>query len=278
VATDDDDPHAATPADDADAPVAADAPAVADTLTAGDAARGGLDNLRARDAVTASPDQLASQLSATELEQLSRWFGLPSFTQLAEDGPPPDSAPAVADVSAFDDIFASIPGFYIAPEEIKRTLEARQRAHAAVEPAMIAHLERHLGAGDALLRFHPDLELHIAPERFERRFVTRAAVDVTEVPMPEWMADALSHNVPQALLRDLHRPEYERQVDEGDPFTEPEPPFDPLGDVRAAVATRYHFASVEHGLPVARDGLAELAEVKASRWSEIKTPNRRVTE
>jgi hypothetical protein len=274
VATDDD-PHADRPADDADAAAPTEVtPPVSDVADVG-----GLANLRARDVVTRSADQLASQLSATEIEQLSRWFGLPSFTQVAEDGPPPGEP--VDQVAAFDDIFSSIPGFYIPPEEIKRTLEARQRAFAAVEPAMIEHLERHLGAGDALRRFRPDLPLRIAPERFEIRVVTMVAAEVTEASPPPWMADTLSENVPQALLRDLHRPIYEREVDQGDPFAsiDPgEPPFDPLGDVRAAVATRYRFAPVEYGLPIAREGLAELAEVKASRWSEIKTPNRRVTE
>jgi hypothetical protein len=188
--------------------------------------------------MTRRPEELAAELSPTEVEQLSRWFGLPSFTQLAEDGAAVpgdgDSGDAIAD---FDGIFANIPGFYIAPEEIKKTQEAR-----------------------------------------ERRFVTNAAVDVTEVAPPEWLADALGQNVPQALLRDLHRPVYERPIDEGDPFAEPEPPFDPLRDVRAVVATRYHFTTVQHGLPVAREGLDELAAIKASRWSEIKTHNRRVAD
>jgi hypothetical protein len=269
VAIDDDPPSSS------DADAAAPGAEAADAPGADSADAGGLANLRARDAITQSPDQLASHLSATEIEQLSRWFGLPSFTEIAEDGTPPEAEDGVA---AFDGIFASIPGFYIPPEEIKKTLEARQRAAAAVEPAMIAHLERHLGTGDALRIFRPDLELRIAPERFERRFVTHVASDVTEVPTPPWMAETLGENVPQALLRDLHRPIYEREVDQGDPFATIDPPFDPLADVKAAVATRYRFAPVEHGLPVAREGLAELVEVKASRWSEIKTPNRRVTE
>jgi hypothetical protein len=266
VATDDDRP-----------PDAAPAPAPAETDADAETASGGLANLRARDVMNRRPEELAAELSPTEVDQLSRWFGLPSFTQLAEDGAPGDgdSGDAVAD---FDGIFANIPGFYIAPEDIKKTQEARQRALAAVEPAMLDHLERHLGTGDALRIVRPSLEVRVAPERFERRFVTNAAVDVTEVPPPEWLAEALRQNVPQALLRDLHRPVYERPIDEGDPFAEPEAPFDPLRDVRAVVATRYHFTAVQHGLPVAREGLDELAAIKASRWSEIKTNNRRVAD
>jgi hypothetical protein len=266
---------------DDDPPEAAPDPAPAETDAGADAetASGGLANLRARDVMTRRPEELAAELSPTEVEQLSRWFGLPSFTQLAEDGAAVpgdgDSGDAIAD---FDGIFANIPGFYIAPEEIKKTQEARQRALAAVEPAMLDRLERHLGTGDALRVFRPSLEVRVEPERFERRFVTNAAVDVTEVAPPEWLADALGQNVPQALLRDLHRPVYERPIDEGDPFAEPEPPFDPLRDVRAVVATRYHFTTVQHGLPVAREGLDELAAIKASRWSEIRTHNRRIAD
>lgn len=259
--------------DDDPPPDAAPDPAPADA----DATGGGLANLRARDVVTRSPQELAAELSATEVEQLSRWFGLPSFTQLAEDGAP---APAEGDdaIADFDSIFANVPGFYISPEDIKKTQEARQRALAAVEPALLDHLERHLGNADALRVFRPSLEVRVTPERFERRFVTNAAVDVSDAPTPDWLAEALRQNVPQALLRDLHRPVYERQVDEGDPFAQPEAPFDPLGDVRAVVATRYRFTTVDHGLPVAREGLDELAAIKASRWSEIRTHNRRVAD
>lgn len=235
---------------------------------------GRLAELRGGDLLKKRPDELAAELSPEEVAQLAAWFDLPSFAELAESAPSADPA------AAFDEIFSSIPGFYIPPEEIARVQKARAQALAAVDPSLVDYLERHLTTGDRLQRFRATLEVTLTPDRLVRPFRPTASAEVAEASPPGWVADDLQHQVPQALLRDLHRPEIQIGAGEpGEPIEPGEPPFDPLGEVKAIVAARYRFdAYVPPALETAAEGLAELAAIKASPWSEIRTSRRRVTE
>lgn len=142
------------------------------------------------------PQAHSEALDPATLAELQRWFGLPS----AMDLPPPEPA----------------------PEEVSR----REQALAAVEPRFLEYLQRHeqrlpLMMEPPHLDVHADEALTTVPERFA---VASKLGEPREVELSYLLYDDLKERVPQALLRDLHRPEqyfgkyYELvQVSEGIP-------------------------------------------------------------
>lgn len=131
-------------------------------------------------------DEVVDEATKRELE---RWFGMAS----ADHDPPPDEP---------------------APEDPDRVAvrERRAAAVACVDPALLEAVHaRHVDVSDTMLYFHPDLEVHVDPEvaLFDRAMLERFH-DVAaprEIERPEDLEDELRDRAPQALLRDLHRPE-----------------------------------------------------------------------
>src|SRR5882724_9137742 len=86
-------------------------------------------------------------IDAATRAELEKWFGLPSYEQLAESGrhgglsaPPPAEDPGVTAVR-----------------------ERREKAIAAVDPAMLEAHRRRIEPPEDLIKFRPSLEVHVDP-------------------------------------------------------------------------------------------------------------------
>jgi hypothetical protein len=131
------------------------------------------------------------ELDPETVAQLAAWFGVPVDTPAAparrSDAPPSKL-----------------------PSKREEALLRRQQALDAVDPAFLAALERKWTQGDALLRVNRPVRAQVrSPSRFDLdEWNLRASDEVRETERPEDVVDALKEDpTPQAVLRDLHRPE-----------------------------------------------------------------------
>jgi hypothetical protein len=200
-------------------------------------------------------------LDAGTRAQLERWFGLPSFEQLADEG----KAPA-------------------APEEDPELVEARKRrdaAIAAVDPVLVEAHRGRVEPARPVSRFEAVIDVRVDPDMalFDLTMGTRPLADPREYELPMDLQKNLKDCTPQALLRDLHRAElaFEKKLDYVDPLAELR--VDGLGIVAAAMATSW--AAPLPGRSAFSEARAILIESRALRrqpWTEIKMPSRGVTE
>lgn len=213
-----------------------------------------------------SLDQPLEELvdAATKAE-LEKWFGLPSFDQV-EAGEAPGSTE---------------------DPDIVEVRERRQRAIAAVDPALLEAHRRRIEPPDDLLTFREAITLRLDPTMpmidlamIDNRM---AVAEPREVERPQDIEDHLAESTPQALLRDLHRPdlEFEKTFEMVDPGEGDR--IDAVAEVRAAIRTSWKLPPFE-GTPAdtVRTVLAELRAELGLPWIDIPKratlPNRRVTE
>jgi len=208
---------------------------------------------------------VVDELTAKELE---RWFGLPSFADVAEaaaKAPAPTEDPEIAAVR-----------------------ERRKQATAAVEPALLDAIHaRTLVASDTMVRFEANIDVHVDAgiarldlDMIDRR-MTIAEPRQFERPMD--IEDELRDNTPQALLRDLHRAEidFEKTFEVVDMAAEQA--LDPVAAVEEAMRTNWKLPPL--GEPPTREVEKMIAEARGeirAPWTQIPTrvelPNRRVSE
>jgi hypothetical protein len=196
---------------------------------------------------------------------LERWFALPSFEQVADSGAatgPPDEDPEIAAVR-----------------------ERREKAIAAVDPQLLAaHIARMTACEDMAV-FAYTLETRVDPDMamVDRVLIDRqiAIADPREIELPPEMEDDLRECAPQAILRDLHRPEvdFEKTFEIVDVAAEQR--LDIVAEVSAAMATSWRLPELPPSPFV--EGRALLAELRAERrqpWPKLlataNLPNRRV--
>jgi hypothetical protein len=135
----------------------------------------------------ASLDDVVDAATQRELE---KWFKLPSFTEVAED----KGSAAVED------------------PEIAEVRERRAKACAAVDPVLLEAIRiRTEVTPETLLRHEYHLDIHVDPDiaLFDVAMAERGhqIAEPREVEISEELRDDLKECTPQALLRDLHRPE-----------------------------------------------------------------------
>lgn len=189
---------------------------------------------------------------ATEAD-LARWFGLPSYTQVAEE-----AAKAPAGPTAGMD------------PEVAALIERRQKACAAVDPALLRDIiARHDVKPEDVFVFDTSIEVKV-DEKFgvvDEVLVERAGAiaDPREVELPEALLDALKECTPQALLRDLHRVEkdFDKQFEYVDALEESR--VDANKEARTMMSTRHFMPKHE-----------EPAFYAARRvWQSIRSERRR---
>lgn len=202
-------------------------------------------------------------LDSAARADLERWFGLPSFEALAEQGgevqPPPEDA------------------------EFAARRKRQEEAIAAVDPALVEAHRRRTDAMADVVKPLPPLVLRVNPgiARFDAAMLEqrREVAEPREVEPPGDLQDALAERTPQALLRDLHRPEFD--------FYKAFERVDMMADYRIDVAAAIDEAmATSTKLPPAeatpfQDSHALLLELRAERrrpWIDIEMPLRRVTE
>jgi len=208
---------------------------------------------------------LEELVDAATKAELEKWFGLPSFDQV-EAGEAPGSTE---------------------DPDIIEVRERRQRAIAAVDPALLEAHRRRIEPPDDLLKFREAITLRLdqtMPMIDLAMIDNRMSVaEPREVERPQDIEDHLAESTPQALLRDLHRPdlEFEKTFEMVDPAEEDR--IDAVAEVRTAIRTSWKLPPLEDtpGHAV-RAVIAELRAELRSPWIDIPKratlPNRRVTE
>lgn len=211
----------------------------------------------------APPEQKVKQLlDAATFAELERWFGLPSFQEVAEKGEPPPADP-----------------------ELEAARERRAKALAAIDPALVEAHRRRVESGDSLIRFQAAIDLRIDPSvlRIDLDHVERkqAIAEPREVEIPEALRDDLADCTPQAILRDLHRPElyFDKLFEVVDMAAEQR--LDIVAAVDDAMRTSWKLPPFERSL--AAEARELVAELRADRMRDIAhflphLPHRRVTE
>ena len=201
----------------------------------------------------ASLDDVVDAAARAELE---KWFGLPSFTELAEKGE------------------------VIEDPHVARIREQRALAIAAVDPAMLEAHRRRVEV--ELLPARPEVAVKVKPtlalidlERIEAMHVAIAEPRV--IDLPPQLEDDLKECTPQALLRDLHRPEttFDFMFEVVDVAAQAR--FDLPAEVKWAMTTSWKLPPA--GIPPWTEALVEIGEARRLRRiapTEIRMPNRRV--
>lgn len=204
-------------------------------------------------------------LGAGDLASLERWFGLPSFEQLAER--------EQAGEAELD------------PEMVE-VRKKREAAMAAVDPALLARILFRVEENpETLLGFDTTIEVHVKEDvgLFDSTMVDKgfSIAEPREVEISEELRDDLKECTPQALLRDLHRPEtfFDKMFEIVDAAAEQR--VDIVAEVAAAMKTRWALPPLE--VAPWNESVREIREARADRyrsWAHVLAglPNRRVSE
>jgi hypothetical protein len=206
---------------------------------------------------------LADVIDAATQRELERWFGLPSFQQLDEQQPVDD--PGVVAVR-----------------------ERRAKVAALVDPALLERIRvRTQDKPESLLAFAPTIDLRVDPDfgRLDRSMIERASsnAEPRELQRPDDLEDELKECAPQALLRDLHRPEidFDKTFEVIDMAADQR--TDIAVEVRSVLATSWKLPP--QGLTSSMQARELLAELRAERrqswptlWKSMTLANRRIEE
>jgi hypothetical protein len=196
-------------------------------------------------------------LDAGTRADLERWFGLPSFEQLADQGKVIEAAPE--------------------DPEMVAAQKRRDDALASVDPVLVDEIHRRAEAPD-LIKPRPDIQFVIDPSiaRLDLSMIERqySHLEPREVEIPPQLEDDLRNCTPQALLRDLHRPEttFDKVFEVVDMSAEQR--LDGATAVAEVMAMRHH---IEIGPSPFRAAYALILEVREQRrqpWTEIVLRNR----
>jgi hypothetical protein len=130
---------------------------------------------------------LSDVVDAATQAELQRWFQLPSFETIGEP-PAPAEDPEVAEIR-----------------------ERRAKACAAVDPALLDLIGARRDKTETLIKnaFHVDIHIDPSIAQFDQAMADRQAQigEPREIEISDELKDDLRDCTPQALLRDLHRPE-----------------------------------------------------------------------
>jgi hypothetical protein len=207
--------------------------------------------------------EVVGEATAAELE---RWFGLPTYQQVAE-----------GEVKLEQE-----------DPDMVAVRDRRLKALEAVDPAWIeAHRLRTDGPADDLLKFKATITLRVKEDVSVINIAMIEAklqiAEARDIERPEDIAEQMEECAPQALLRDLHRPElfFEKTFEMIDMAAEQK--LDAVAEVNAAMATNWKLPAF--GIRPGVEALQLMDDVKAelrSPWRQIPTrvnlPNRRVQE
>lgn len=214
-----------------------------------------LSDLRAGDVVKArTSDELRDGLDPATAAQLASWFGLPSFTELEER-----AATAAVEENPDD----------------KHWREVHATIAAAVEPAMIERVHSKLAIGDRLL-----LLRDMPPLRIERPILLhddRFGDHLTQASEPRvlepWnLIDDMKECAPQALLRDLYRPEDDfcAPAEGRERLEEPQP--DRAAEVREIMKLRFPMPSWIKPVAEYLEAVAEMRHWMNQSWAVLPIP------
>jgi hypothetical protein len=206
---------------------------------------------------------LDSVVDAATQAELAKWFALPSVEVARERG-----------MELPDD------------PELVAYREARARALAAVDPYILETVYRRVDdATEAMFMFNAIIDIRIKTEMgcFDYAGVERQAfaIEPREREIDEDLRDEMKEVAPQALLRDLHRPEsdFDKQFEMVDPTENLR--YDIVAAVDEAMRTSWRLPPLPDVTPLEEERRL-LAGDRALRrrkwWTEVRMPNRKVSE
>jgi hypothetical protein len=206
---------------------------------------------------------LEDVVDAATAAELERWFGLPSFQEVAEGAKPAASG----------------------DPDLLAVRERRDKAIAAVDPAFLSWCLGRTAGNQDLIKFRSTITLRIDPSvaMFDHVLDDRDFTmgEPREREVPEDIQDDLKDSAEQALLRDLHRPvlEFEKMFEVIDMSQR----MDVVADVAEAMATPLRLPPLGRSpYHEAADVLAELRSDRERPWPSMfaakPLPNRRVDE
>ncbi len=219
------------------------------------------DDNRTEPQVDQKVKELIDRATRAELE---RWFGLPSYEALADQGVRAEP-PAEKD-----------------PERAERR-KRQDAALAAVDPALVEAHRRRTDEMASILKPPPEVTLHVDPgiAQLDTVMIERQGLiaEPREIERPPDVVDALTERTPQALLRDLHRPElyFDKAFQRVDVIADYR--VDVAADIDEIMATSSRLPPPEP--PPFEESYTLLQELRAERrqpWINIEMPRRRVTE
>ena len=196
--------------------------------------------------------KVKDMIDAATRAELERWFGLPSFQQLA-DQPQPEPEGALADPA------------------VQRVAKQREAALAEIDPALVAAIyARTDDHHDRIIQFKPSIDIHVNEDIgvIDAALIEKVAAEPREYELGDELRDAMSECTPQALLRDLHRPEldFEKQFEIVDAAAEQR--IDVVAEVKSAMATSWKLPPLEASPLLASTGdLAEVRRIRAQPWT-----------
>lgn len=208
------------------------------------------------------PDQKVKDLlDAATRAELERWFGMPSFERLADQGAAPAPPPKI-------------------DEETLAVRKRKADALAAVDPDIVEWHRRRTTPPPDLVKFKPIIDVHVDPDltMFDYAMLERqhTVSEPIEREIPEELRDDMRDRTPQALLRDLHRAElyFEKQFEVHDYAAEGR--VDASAVAAEMIKTRWAL----HVPPrtAVQEASALVDSLRATRrepWAEIKMRNRR---
>jgi hypothetical protein len=204
-------------------------------------------------------DVLEGELDPATRADLERWFGLPSFDELRAAGIKTEEEDA----------------------QYAEVRERQARALAAVDPTLLDEIVKRTAPRDNMIIFVPTLELNVDPSiaRLDLRMAESSIAEPREVEISEALRDDLHDCTPQAILRDLHRPEidFEKTFEVVDMAADQT--LDIVAEVRSAMRTNWALPPLG-GSPMteARAVLAQLYRDRSEPWGKLlaeqRLPNR----
>jgi hypothetical protein len=207
-------------------------------------------------------------IDAATRAELERWFTLPSFDQQQEQAQ--EQAQEVKPAAAAKEA------------ERLAILKRYADAIAAVDPAMLEAHHRRTASLAEVSKFKPLIDVRVDPSivMIDLALIERqhSVAEPRDFERPAFVEDDLQERTPQALLRDLHRPEtdFYKTFEMVDMSAEQR--FDIVAAVEQAMATRWTLPPLgKSPFHEAREALREGREYRRRPWADIKMPNRRVT-
>ena len=219
------------------------------------------DDKKVKDLLEGGIEDVVDEATRAELE---RWFGLPSFEELEAKGE--EKKPEDPDIAAVK--------------------ERRAKALDSIDPALVEQVgARYEGKGERLIQFWPKLEVHVDPDvaLFDQVMLAKVSVvaDPREIERPEDIEDDLKDCSPQAILRDLHRPETDFRLELEIVDIAAEQKLDIVAEVDKAMKTSWKLPPLGRSPFIESRELVDAARRERSqKWADIparmKLSNRRV--
>lgn len=210
--------------------------------------------LRAKDLVSKPRAEIEQVVDAATLAELMSWFNRPNALD----------APAPAAEESFED------------REMREMRERRDAAAAHADPWLLAYIQRHETTPPPFKQL-PPIELKVDDSitlrlvRDELSRIERADPTEEERPygVPRDIAELVErHNAPQAILRDLFRPEtqFDRRLES--PFDEL-PTMDPLAAAKAAMAEHLTVPWTAPPMDTLDEITRELRDILRQPWADL---------